>query len=111
MVRFAAAIHLFNHSENGTQIQFYTMMILVFLEIRLKQTCQILQDTNTFFVGVAGKINQVINYKPKSPTDWIQNITKPFYTFWKISKNWRTLLKNTLNKVIDNQVFRQLSTA
>ncbi len=104
-------IHLFNHSENGTQIQFYTMMILVLLEIKLKQTCQILQNINTFFVDVASKIDQVTNYKPKNPSDWIQNIAKPFYTFWKISKNWRTLLRNMLNKIVDNQVFIQLSTA
>jgi hypothetical protein len=102
-------MHLLNHSQNGTQIQFYTMIILVLLEIKLKQNCQILQSVNTFFTDVKLKISQVPNYKPKNPSDWIQNITQPFYIFWKISKNWRTLLKTSLTKTIDNQLLMQFA--
>lgn len=102
-------IHLFNHSENGTQIQFYTMIILVLLEIKMKQNCQVLQNINTFFTDVRHKISQVLKHKPKSPTDWVQNIAQPFYVFWKISKNWRTLLKNSLTKTTDNQLFMQFA--
>jgi hypothetical protein len=33
-------IHLFNNSENGVNIQFYIFMIVIILELRLKQICQ-----------------------------------------------------------------------
>lgn len=34
-------IHLFNNSENGVTVQFYIMLIVALLELRLKQTCKL----------------------------------------------------------------------
>lgn len=97
-------IHLYNHSENGVQIQFYLLMILTLLELKLKQTCHILQNLNTFFTDCKKKTQHIFQFKRYSPAEWIKNISYPFYNFWKISKNWRTLLKNSLTKSIDNQL-------
>lgn len=37
--RSLGGIHLFNHSENGVTIQFYILMIVAVLQLRLKQKC------------------------------------------------------------------------
>ena len=33
-------IHLFNHSQNGVNIQFYCFILVILLQLRLKQSCQ-----------------------------------------------------------------------
>jgi hypothetical protein len=103
-------IHLYNHSENGVQIQFYILLILTLLEIKLKQTCQMLQNINLFFTNCKEKIKQVFQFDGYSPADWIKNITYPLYHFWKISRNWRTILKNSLTKIPDNQLIMSLAS-
>jgi hypothetical protein len=107
--RTIKGIHLMNHSENGLQIHFYLMMTWAILELNFKQTCQALQTVNTFF-SLVGKQKNISNERNISPSSWIKNIAKMFYPFWKISKNWLTLLKNSLIKIPDDNLFRSFAT-
>jgi transposase len=104
-------IHLLNHTENGIQIQFYLIMTLALLELNLKQTCQAIENIGCFFKDYDTKAKQVYQFKGQSPSNWIKNIAQPFYTFWKISKNWLIVLKNNLTQIFDSQVIKALSTA
>lgn len=42
-------LHLFNHSENGVQIQFYLMMLLGVVKLNFKQGCQAAQTVANYF--------------------------------------------------------------
>jgi transposase len=102
-------IHLMNHSENGLQIHFYLMMTWAILELNFKQTCQALQNVNTFF-SVLGKQKKEVIRKNISPSSWIKNIAEMLYPFWKISKNWLILLKNSITKIPDEYLFKCFAT-
>ena len=103
-------IHLLNNSENGIEIQFYIVMILAVLQLHFKQTCQKMQKIIPFSKNFDEASEQIKLYKGHSASDWIKNNAKPLYIFWKISKNWLTALKNSLTKVVDNQLFILFST-
>jgi hypothetical protein len=87
------------------------MMTLAVLQLNFKQTCQAVQNIVPFFQDFhqASKKNQA--FGGTSPSDWIQKNAKPLYVFWKISKNWLLVLKNSLTKTIDNQLVILFSTA
>lgn len=104
-------IHLFNHSENGVEIQFYLMMTLAVLQLNFKQTCQAVQNIVPFFQDFQQASKQIQAFAGTSPSDWIQKNAKPLYVFWKISKNWLLVLKNSLTKTVDSQLVILLSTA
>lgn len=107
--RTLKSIHLMNHTENGVQIQFYLTMTLAILELNLKQTCQNLQNISTFFQQIDIKSKEVLDFKGLSPSNWIKNIAQPFYIFWKISKNWLIILKNSMTQVLDNQIIKKIA--
>ena len=102
-------IHLLNHSENGTQIQFYLMMTLAIFELNMKQTCKCIENVVPFFQNLHQKIKNFTTFEGYSPAEWIKNNASPLYEFWKISKNWLLILKNSLGKVADNQLFNSLA--
>jgi hypothetical protein len=102
-------IHLFNHSENGLQTQFYLMNTLALLELYLKQSCQAAQNFAQSFRKLQDKTADILSFDGQSPADWIKNIAQHFYIFWKISKNWLLVLKNTLNQIVDNQIIKLLA--
>lgn len=104
-------IHLLNHSENGIEIQFYLMMTLAVLQLNFKQTCQAVQRIVPFFQDFYQLSKQIQAFGGSSPSDWIQKNAKPLYVFWKISKNWLLILKNSLTKDVDNQLVILFSTA
>jgi IS4 transposase len=104
-------IHLLNHSENGIEIQFYLMMTLAVLQLNFKQTCQAVQNIVPFFQDFHQASKQIQVFGGTSPSDWIKKNAKPLYVFWKISKNWLLILKNSLTKIIDNQLVILFSTA
>lgn len=100
-------IHLFNHSENGVNIQFYVLMMVVLLEIRLKQLClkkqaQIVQKQNN--------IEEFNTYSGKQPERWIKSISQFFYHYWKITKQWLRHLKNLCSQEFEDKVIKILAT-
>jgi hypothetical protein len=48
--------------------------------------------------------------KEVNPSEWIRKITKIFYDGWKISKKWLLIIKNSLAKVIDNELLTLLNS-
>ncbi|MCY7345072.1 MAG: IS4 family transposase [Pyrinomonadaceae bacterium] len=96
-------LHLFNHSQNGVEIQFYLLMTLALLLLKMKQDCQKLKPQKQ-------KAQEKSEKKDESPSKWIRNISKIFYGSWKISKSWLQIIKNSLSKVIDNELLTMLNS-
>ena len=102
-----------NHSQNGVEIQFYLLLTLVLLLLKLKQDCQ--------DVGFAPKAGEKAGEKSaekgekrqkreESPPEWIKNIGKIFYESWKISKDWLLIVRNSLGKVMDTELLTLLNS-
>ncbi len=102
--RTLKGLHLLNHSRNGVEIQFYLLMTLALLLLKLKQNCQKKPEKKSR-VGA-----EKSEKKEESPAEWIRNISKIFYESWKISKNWLLIVKNSLGKVIDNELLTLLNS-
>ena len=115
--RTLKGLHLLNHSQNGVEIQFYLLLTLSLLLLKLKQDCQ--------DVGVARKAGEKRaeegaeksagtgekkQKKEESPPEWIKNIGKIFYESWKISKDWLLIVKNSLGKVMDTELLTLLNS-
>ncbi len=103
--RTLKGLHLFNHSQNGVEIQFYLLTTLAILLLKLKQDCQ-RKEKKKRPVG-EGKIEK----KKESPAEWIRKISEIFYESWKISKNWLLIVKNSLSKVVDNELLWLLNSS
>ncbi len=102
--RTLKGLHLLNHSQNGVEIQFYLLMTLAILLLKLKQNCQRRKQKKRQ-VG-----EEKSEKKEASPAEWIRNINKIFYESWKISKNWLLIVKNSLGKVIDDELLTLLNS-
>ena len=99
-------IHLFNHSQNGVEIQFYVLLLVAVLMLKLKQDCQELEKEAE---------KQEVESKKRaenrqSPSEWIKDIAKIFYKSWKISKNWLVVIRNSLAQAVDYQLFKLLNS-
>ena len=97
-------LHLFNHSHNGVEIQFYLLMTLAILMLKFKQECDGLKKPKR------EKSEERNEEKEPHPSEWIRKITKIFYDGWKISKKWLLIIKNSLAKVIDNELLTLLNS-
>ena len=106
MKRTLKGLHLFNHSQNGVESQFYVLLSVALLLLKVKQDCQ----------KAARKAEQEIVVEEKSaensrnPSQWIKDIARIFYKSWKISKNWLVVVKNSLAEVVDSQLLQLLNT-
>jgi len=101
--RTLKGLHLLNHSQNGVEIQFYLLMTLALLLLKMKQDCQKSNPRKQ-------KTKEKVEKKNESPSEWIKNISKIFYESWKISKNWLQIIRNSLSKVIDNELLTMLNS-
>lgn len=97
-------LHLFNHSENGVEIQFYLLMTLAILLLKFKQECDGSKKPKR------EKSVEKNEEKAVNPSEWIRKITKIFYDGWKISKKWLLIIKNSLAKAIDNELLTLLNS-
>lgn len=97
-------LHLFNHSQNGVEIQFYLLMTLAILMLKFKQDCQKKKKPKR------EKSEKKSEEREINPSEWIRKITKIFYDGWKISKKWLLIVKNSLAKVIDNKLLTLLNS-
>ncbi len=101
MKRTMQGIHLFNHSQNGVESQFYVLLSLAILLLKLKQDCQKLEK------DVVEK--EKSKEASRNPAEWIKDIAKVFYKSWKISKNWLVVVKNSLAQAADYQLLKLLN--
>jgi hypothetical protein len=102
--RTLKGLHLFNHSHNGVEIQFYLLLTLAILLLKLKQNCQRKEKKKR------PVREEKIEKKQESPAEWIRKISEIFYESWKISKNWLLIVKNSLSKVVDNELLTILNS-
>lgn len=107
--RTLKGLHLFNHSHNGVEIQFYLIMTLAVLLLCLKQKCQGRGNAAVKKEVGRRKVAEKSVARSESPPEWIRNIAKVFYESWKISKNWLVVLKNSLAQVMDSQLIDLLN--
>lgn len=105
--RTLKGLHLFNHSQNGVEIQFYVLLTLAILLLKLKQNCQGRQKRKKL---KAPKKKETKVKKEEPPSEWIRNISKIFYESWKISKSWLQIVRNSIAKVIDPELLMLLNS-
>ncbi len=101
------AIHLFNKSERGANIQFYIFMITAMLELRLMQICQ--QKTREA-IQQKKELEELNQYFGVSPERWIKSIASPFYEHWKIGAHWLLSLRSLIDHIFDDIVIAKLGT-
>lgn len=114
--RSLKGIHLFNHTENGVNIQFYLLMTVAILELRLKQVVTVISNKNqqqqNNEKGVDLKkiknIEQIPTHFGHCPDFWIESLTIPLQSFWKISCHWIRKLQNFICKPFDAFVISKL---
>ena len=87
-------------SENGVGIQFYLLITLALLLLKLKQQSEPKMKRKP---KKAGK-------NEANPSEWIKKIGEIFYESWKISKQWLLIIKNSLSKVVDNELLTLLDS-
>ena len=105
--RTLKGLHLFNHSQNGVEIQFYLLMTLAILLMRMKQTLQTAEKKKRQKIATK---QEKAEKKEANPSEWIRNISEIFYESWKISKNWLLIVRNSLSKIIDNELLTMLNS-
>ena len=93
-------LHLFNQSENGVGIQFYLLMTLALLLLKFKQEREPKEK----------KKKEKALKNEANPSEWIKKISEIFYESWKISKKWLLIIKNSLSKVVDNELLTMLDS-
>lgn len=105
MKRSMKAIHLMNHSQNGVEIQFYVLMSVAILMLKLKQECQKLKKEAEKEAVYPKRTEEYL----VKPSEWIKDIGKVFYKSWKISKNWLVVMRNSLGQVVDEELVKLLN--
>lgn len=94
-------LHLYNHSENGVGIQFNLLMTLCLLLLKFKQQTEPKKKK---------KKREKAEKNEANPSEWIKKIGEIFYESWKISKQWLLIIKNSLSKVVDNELLTLLDS-
>lgn len=108
-------LHLFNHTENGVNIQFFILMITAVLQLNLKQKTvlkvqQIDNNSSTINLQNVKNMEQIANYQGHQPDLWIKTLTVPLQILWKISCHWIRCLQNFICKPFDSLVINKLGT-
>lgn len=110
--RTLKGLHLFNHSSNGVEIQFYLLLTLALLLMKFKQDCQArARQIRKKGKEVKKGFREKEAKEETSGADWIKNIAQIFYESWKISKRWLLTVKNTMTQVIDKELLILLDTS
>jgi len=106
-------IHLFNHTENGINIQFYILMITTILQLRVKQYVTVfsnknLDKTNSGNLQNVKNIEHIPSHSGHCPDLWIESLTIPLQNYWKIGVHWIRKLQNFICKPFDFNIIRKL---
>jgi hypothetical protein len=56
------------------------------------------------------KKKEKVEKNEANPSEWIKKISEIFYESWKISKKWLLIVKNSLSKVVDNELLTMLDS-
>jgi len=114
--RVVNGIHLFNHSQNGVNIQFCLLMTISVLYLNIRQFCKINASCSKANFEKQKKTDEQKNkiedfntYQGAKPDVWINSINKAFESLWKISSYWVENLKELITKPFDDQVISILA--
>lgn len=99
------AIHLFNQSENGIQVQLYLWLTIALLQIRCKQVALLMAQQNP------PENTVLVQYFGYAAETFVQLVNQNFQEKWKISKNFLILMKNSLTKNASLTLFIAFSSA
>ena len=110
-------IHLFNHSQNGVNIQFCLLMIMSVLYLDMRQFCKVAYTYTTkdvkkgeiSTIGQPSHMTDFNTYLGHCPDKWMNSINKAFESFWKISSYWTDNLMELLHKPFDYHVISILA--
>ena len=104
--RTMTGIHLMNHSQNGVEIQFYLLMSVALLMIKLKQDSQEIEKA----VEKEAAEREKREENSRSGAKWIKEITKIFYKSWKITRKWLLVVRNSLAQIADTERLKLLNS-
>lgn len=115
--RVLNGIHLFNHSQNGANIQFCLLMTMSVLYLNLRQFCKInhscakanVKKLEALDFEQPSKIEDFNTYSGHLPDIWINSINKAFESLWKISSYWIENIKELVTKPFDYQIISILA--
>ena len=100
-------IHLIKQDQNGVTIQFYAMLIVALLQLRLKQiTADLGNDA-----GSSDPIKNKDTEKPAlSKQDFFETIGKNLCKYWKIGIHWLTAFRSLLAEHFDGRAVEILNS-
>lgn len=109
--RVLHGIHLFNHSENGANIQFALLMIMSVLYLNMRQFCKVkasvlganVKNEANLARPPKSNIEDFNTYNGHCPDKWVTSINIVFKDFWKISSYWIENLRDIIHKPLDYQ--------
>lgn len=102
-------IHLVKQDKQGVTIQFYVLLIVALLQLRLKQlTMDLHTDEPSTSASQQDKITT--QKKDLSKTDFFETIGKNLQKFWKIGIHWLTALKSLLSEPFDTRAIDILNS-
>jgi len=131
-------IHLIKHSQRGVTVQFYAMLIVALLELRLKQITIDLETEGNLICednynnpseNSADKDATTTINEPTPNTDlyqqtelkteipiscgptFIETIGKNLKKYWKIGIHWLTVLKSLLAEPFDERAIKLLNSS
>ena len=115
--RVLNGIHLFNHSQNGVNIQFCLLMMMSVLYLNLRQFCKIngsctksnVKNQAVSDFKQSSNINDFNTYSGHCPDIWVNSINKAFESLWKISSYWIENLKEVIAKPFDYHIINILA--
>lgn len=103
-------IHLIRHDFRGATIQFYTMMIMVLLKLRLKQYA-LDSVPSQYPTPKKSKISHKSVNSRLDEESFLQSLGQTVSTYWKIGIHWLTVLREVLARPFDHQVISLLCAA
>lgn len=120
-------IHLINNSEQGVSIQFYVILIVALLQLKLKQDIMLQHEQENQDTGADADTNQatdagayVENSTGETDTASGKAISHPYQFFdmigeklkkyWKIGIHWLTALRKILDHPFDNAAIEILAS-
>jgi len=113
-------IHLINNSENGVTIQFYMMLIVALLQLKLKQELTIMKEQenvanndnnlkeNTETTDSTQPINTTCQQDISHPYHFFEIIGHKLKGYWKIGIHWLTKLRSILHNPFDHRAIEIL---
>jgi len=109
-------IHLIKNTQQGVTIQFYMMLIVALLELRLKQeTMDIVSAKNSAETDTQRTTEAIVSSMPEenmtsSSQEFIEILGKNVNKYWKIGIHWTTVLINRLSSPFDEKAIEVLGT-